>query len=578
MFHPFKAFPKISEREIWGKLSVSDEKRPLVSAILSKAEEVLPFPVPQLTAGQFMEYVRNGNRSRYEADYFARRINLSSLVLAEGLEYNGRFLDKIIDYIWAIFGEPVWCVPAHTRVGGEKLPQRDPLPTIEYEIVDLFAAETGVFMAMILEIMGDELAAISPNLVARIKSEVTRRLLVSTESDLSRFGWSRGKNNWTPWICSNLLWTANTIFADDPSRFDAYVRLLMPSVDHYYDAYPEDGCCDEGPGYWNLSPPKFFLFMEGLYRASDGTVSCFNDLKFKNMCTYIVDAWVDQNRNVHFADNGGRHTLNTGLLRAMCERASVPEGIALADMLDDCTTIFPKPHSAIIPPLFDLFTNRRPDLSLPRRSFKVYPTTQQLFMKRDSLFIAVKGGHNHESHNHNDVGQFVIAKDGRFTVLDLGSATYDQKTFSKQRYDNYPQSGLSHNPLVFNGIPQEAGKGHEASLFEASGDENAFTCRMEISDCYPASLGLISYYRTLTYDGKALTVHDEWKASAPLKPTMTLLHETPEPLFNCILPKTTEPFPIHDDWLASNWGDMLYRTLITAPEATAGSLTLNFPL
>ena len=169
MFHPFKAFPKTSERDSWDVLSSSEEKRPLVSAILSMAEEVLPLPVPQLTAGQFMEYVRNGNRSRYEADYFARRINLSSLVLAEGLEYKGRFRDKIIDYIWAIFGEPKWSVPAHTHVGGEKTAVRDPLPSIEYEIVDLFAAETGVFMAMILEIMSDELAETSPNFVARIK-------------------------------------------------------------------------------------------------------------------------------------------------------------------------------------------------------------------------------------------------------------------------------------------------------------------------------------------------------------------------------------------------------------------------
>ena len=513
MFHPFATFPKTSDRESWGVLSSLEEKRPIVSAIFQKAEEVLPAPVPQLTASQFMEFVRNGNRSRYEADYFARRMNLSALVFAEGIEHKGRFIDKIIDYIWALLGEPTWCVPAHIYVGGDKRYVQDPLPTTEYEIVDLFAAETGVFMAMILEIMSDDLAAVSPSLVKRIKLEVIRRVIVPTESNLARYGWSHGTNNWTPWICSNLLWAANTVFADDPSRFDAYVQLLMPSVGHYYDAYPEDGCCDEGPGYWNLSPPKFFLFMEGLYRASDGAVSCFNDLKFKNMCAYIVDAWVDRNKNVHFADNGGRHTLNTGLLRAMSERAGVPQGIALADMLDNCTTLFPKPHSAILPPLFDLFTKRRPDLSLPQRSLKVYPKTQQLFVKHDGLFIAIKGGHNHESHNHNDVGQFVIAKNGRFIVLDLGSATYDKKTFSKQRYENYPQSGLSHNPLVFNGIPQEAGNGH-ASLFEVDGDENAFTCRLEISGCYPASIGLLSYYRTLTYDGHVLKVQDEWKASA----------------------------------------------------------------
>ena len=175
------------------------------------------------------------------------------------------------------------------------------------------------------------------------------------------------------------------------------------------------------------------------------------------------------------------------------------------------------------------------------------------------------------------IGQFVIAQNGRFTVLDLGSATYDHTTFSEQRYNNYPQSGLSHNPLVFNGIPQKAGDGC-ATQFEVSGDEHAFTCKMEISGGYPASLGLKSYLRTFTYDGHSLTVQDTWKAASPLKPTMTLLHETPETPVECALPKTTEPYPISDAWLSHTWGDMLYRTIISAPEAMEGTITLCFPL
>ena len=309
---------------------------------------------------------------------------------------------------------------------------------------------------------------------------------------------------------------------------------------------------------------------------TDGAISCVGDLKFKRMVGYIVDVWYDRNRNAHFSDCGARHSINTGLLRAMSEQADVPQGIALADMLDDCLTIFPKPHSAILPPLFDLFTSRHPEVSLPRRSFSIYHILQQVFLKYDGLFIALKGGSNHEAHNHNDVGQFVIARDGRFDALDLGSATYDQSTFSEQRYNHYPQSGLSHNPLVFNGISQEAGIGR-ATQFEASGDEKAFTCKMEISSCYPASLRLQSYHRTFSYDGRSFIVRDTWKAALPVKPTMTLLHERPETPVQCDLPKATEPYPISDAWLSNSWGDMLYRTIFTAPEATEGTITLLFP-
>ncbi|MBQ6473482.1 MAG: heparinase II/III family protein [Victivallales bacterium] len=575
MLHPFKTFPKASERDVWERIFASEEKRKLTSAIMTHAEAALAEPVLPLTATLYMEFTRNGNRSRYEANYFGRRMSLSALVLAEILEHKGRFLDKSIDFIWAILGEPSWCLPAHHLHIEPN--SSDPLPTPECENIDLFAAETGVFLAMVLDLMSEELADISPNLVQRIRMEILRRVLLPTEADLARYHWSRATNNWNPWICSNLLWTANVLFADEPARFDSYAKLLQPSIKNYYDAYPDDGGCDEGPGYWNLSPPKYFLFMEALRRASDGAISCIGDTKFQKMVGYIVDAWYEQNRNARFADCGGRHGLNTGVLRAMSEQAGVPQGIALADMLDDCIDIFPKPHSALLPPLFDLFTDRHPECAMPRRAFSIYPMLQQVFLKRDGLFIALKGGHNHESHNHNDVGQFVIGQHGRFTVLDLGSATYDQSTFSSQRYSNFPQSGLSHNPLVFNGIPQEAGHGC-ATQFEASGDEDAFSCRMEISSCYPASLGLLSYHRTFSYDGHTFTVQDSWKASTPLKPTMTLLHETSKPLVQCDLPQTTEEYPISDAWLSHAWGNMLYRTLITAPEATEGIITLSFPL
>ena len=575
MLHPFQTFPKASDRNVWDTLAASKEKQKLTTAIMAQAEAALTEPVQPLTATLYMEFTRNGNRSRYEANYFGRRLSLSALVLAEALEHRGRFRDKIIDFIWAILGEPTWCLPAH-HLHIEPY-SSDPLPTPECESIDLFVAETGIFLAMILDFMSEELAEISSNLVLRIRQEVLRRVLIPTETDLARYHWSRATNNWNPWICSNLLWTANVLFADEPARFDAYAKLLQPSIKNYYDTFSEDGGCDEGPGYWNLSVPKYFLFMEGLRRASDGAISCIGDPKFKKMAAYIVDAWYEQSRNVCFADIGDRHGINTGVLRAMSEQVGLPQGIALADMLDDCIDIFPKPHSALLPPLFDFFTSRHPEVSWSCRSFSVYPLLQQVFLKRDGLFIAIKGGHNHESHNHNDVGQFVIGQSGRFTVLDLGSATYDKSTFSPQRYDNYPQSGLSHNPLVFNGIPQEAGKGH-ASQFEVNGDEKAFTCQMEISSCYPASLGLQSYRRAFTYDGHSFTVQDTWKATSPMKPTLTLLHEAPGLPVQCDLPQTTEPYPIDDAWLKARWGTMLYRTTLSAPETAEGTVTLRFPV
>src|SRR5689334_22351923 len=53
--------------------------------IVMRGDTALKKEIPQVTATLLLEYVRNGNRSRYEEQSFARRNNLMDLVLAESV-------------------------------------------------------------------------------------------------------------------------------------------------------------------------------------------------------------------------------------------------------------------------------------------------------------------------------------------------------------------------------------------------------------------------------------------------------------------------------------------------------------
>ena len=48
----------------------------------------------------------------------------------------------------------------------------------------------------------------------------------------------------------------------------------------------------------------------------------------------------------------------------------------------------------------------------------------------------MKGGHNAENHNHNDVGSFVVALGRATPLVDPGSEVYTARTFSPRRYDS----------------------------------------------------------------------------------------------------------------------------------------------
>jgi hypothetical protein len=78
------------------------------------------------------------------------------------------------------------------------------------------------------------------------------------------------------------------------------------------------------------------------------------------------------------------------------------------------------------------------------------------------LFLATHGGHNDESHNHNDVGDFIIYYKGKPMIIDAGRGNYTARTFSKQRYELWFTQSQHHNLPMINGIGQKDGRSFEA--------------------------------------------------------------------------------------------------------------------
>ena len=171
--------------------------------IVKRGEQHLGKDVPAASAILFLEFVRNGNRSNYEAKTFARRNQLMDLVLAEAVEDKGRFTDTIANYVWAICEETYWGVPAH--VGVQRA--RSGLPDEEDPTVDLFGAETAATLALTDYLVGDKLDKVSPLIRKRIQIETRHKILEPIRQE-KRYSWldpTKKVNNWNPWILSNVM-------------------------------------------------------------------------------------------------------------------------------------------------------------------------------------------------------------------------------------------------------------------------------------------------------------------------------------------------------------------------------------
>ena len=147
------------------------------------------------------------------------------------------------------------------------------------------------------------------------------------------------------------------------------------------------------------------------------------------------------------------------------------------------------------------------------------------------LYLAAKGGQNHESHNHNDVGSFIVYHDGQPVLIDVGVEAYTAKTFSGRRYEIWTMQSAYHNLPTINGLMQKEGRAFAAKDVRYRADERIAELSMDMAPAYPKEAGLRSWRRTLRLErGKRITVRDvfrleregssmEWSFMTPRRPT-----------------------------------------------------------
>ena len=131
--------------------------------------------------------------------------------------------------------------------------------------------------------------------------------------------------------------------------------------------------------------------------------------------------------------------------------------------------------------------------------------------------VALKGGHNAEHHNHNDVGSYVVVIGSVPLLLDPGAETYTARTFSAQRYDSKLLNSFGHAVPVVAGKLQREGRDAQAKVLRTECTGRADTLALDIASPYTCP-ELKRLERTFVYsrDGAgSLTVTDTVEFASP---------------------------------------------------------------
>ncbi len=595
-FNNFLPFPSAEDRVAWNSL---DEEWKNNTLLLG--QKYIGYLYSYLSPTDFMDFLRTGNRVMFEDKYFSKRLVLNALVLAECVEYQGRFLDDIINGIFSICEESAWQLPAHNTYIRDT-PQFL-LPDATTPVLDLFACETGAILGTVYYLLKHELDSISPFITKRIRHELQNRIILPY---LEQHFWWMGNgqepmNNWTIWCTQNVLLSVFLTDTDEIQKKEVFLKACK-SADFFLKEYGEDGCCDEGAQYYRHAGLCLYQVIEICNSITNNNfLSLYQNTKIKNIAAYIFNVHISNEYYVNFADcspiAGCAGTREFLFAKRTCNKAMMH--FAAKDfvlnqqenlLLSSEHNLFYRLQNAFLYKEICEYAkdfcknpiNDPPDM--------YYPSVG-LFLARDShMFLAIKAGDNNDSHNHNDTGSFIVYKNGQPMLIDIGVESYTKKTFSPKRYEIWTMQSAYHNLPTVNGIMQKDGENYQAKNVHYQFENSFCEMEMDIADCYPSEANLLFYKRHAVFqkeqeimiqDSFAFHGENDFKKNTSSVQLSFITYEKPILMSSrgnaCFaIGKLgtltiengthikTEAIPITDPRLSATWKHEIYRIFVSA--------------
>ena len=588
-------FPTYSDRAGWDKV-LGDWK----DEFIARGEKALGYVWRVVTATDYLTHDRGGSQGDAGASIGTNVNAILDLFFAELASGNGRYLDQLMNGTFALCETTTWVLSHHLSLqkSGHHFPQ-------SYDnAIDLVCGDVGSVMAWVYYFFHEEFDKIEPEISRRLYEELDKRIMTPYLTE-THFWWKGDNfdpktgqlNNWTPWCSVNCL-EVFALLEKDMDRFAKAAYMSMESVDKYLNNIDGDGCCDEGPSYWYQGPAKNFEYLLFLKWITGGQVDALDDPMIKRMGEYIPSSVIGNGWVVNYSDASARGGGNPLVIYNYGKGVGSPLMMRYAAYVLDGQPLQPLRDRFIIRMFYSLLVKedlKKETPELITEPYTWYPETQICYMReKDGFFVASKGGHNAQSHNHNDIGSVSLYYKAIPFLIDAGVGTYITKTFSAQRYEIWTMQANYHNIPMLNGIPEKEGR--QFASRQATFDPKTMTFSVDFAGTYPAEACVKSMLRNVTLKNGKVTIKDSYLLSESKKPadfnwltwgdvdisspgkvTITVQGETVtlgydgkklEPLIETIV--------LDDPPLKGVWGDKIYRVTLRERKKTAkGSYTFT---
>ena len=464
-------------------------------------------PIAPFDEEAFRLFYKTGSRVEYEAIYFETRRRLCAYAALALWEDDRTWIAELERALSALLAEPTWALPAHVAGDADEKTRR--------ETLDLFACESAEAIAEILSLLGERLdPALKEALHNALEERVARPYLTA------RRRW--GKGNWSA-VCAGCV--AMVFMYEFPELLDDALPTLRRSLDDFLSSYNRDGCCLEGPLYWEYGF-GFFTYAADMLRAfTGGKLDLFADPKVRAIASFGQDMFLDGRHVIPLADAPHTLAVHIGLMHRLNREYD------LGGFPSDDACAFGRDVRFRFAPFIRDFYWYDPDAdhaAAQRPPVSFYRESGWFIARRGGYTAVCKGGHNAEPHNHNDLGSFLLFADGAFPLDDPGWPEYTRDYFGPRRYEDYVcASSAGHSVPLVNGKPQSPGEDRRARLLTSAKNEIAY----ELSSAY--GVENLALTRIIRFDDGGVTLIDRVKnAEAFVERFVTRLK--PLPLENAV--------------------------------------------
>ncbi len=478
-------------------------------------ESGTPWPSPQ--ASDYARFFHEGVRTAHEDLVRGRQARLTRAVVRVVSAPDGDrspLVDDVADGVLLLCEQSSWCWVAHDatpRRSGTVVPPTRPW-------LDLGAGEIAAQLAWMDRLVGTEIDVSYPGLRERVRSEAVRRVL---DPFLDReWPWLTGEvNNWCPWMCGNVLAAAIQLLPPGERR-TATVLKAIDGLDRYLAGIPADGSVDEGYGYWWEGVGRALEALDVLERVTSGRLSAGDLPAIRATIAFPHRMHLGGPWHVNVADASSKPRPNVPWDVLLRWARRVGDGDAERYALNrwsqaELTAEWPMNLARVVGGL-EAQSDAGTTVEPPLVSQAWLPDVQIGLVRErpgraEGLAAVLKGGHNAESHNHNDVGSVIVASDGVPVLVDPGRLTYSAGMFGPERYEFWAMQSRWHNVPVVAGHEQAPGSDRRARGFSRSQDGDMVTMSLDLADAYPHA-GLEHWTRsvTLSREEGSCVIEDQW--------------------------------------------------------------------